>query len=279
MRISLLYKIIFVNIFMVILSFILPTWNSQHIELILIPATFLFGTLYGFEIFIVLDNFSQLKKLLAKETANLVYIYHIAKTIDGSFAKQLEEKIENYILTSIDYSLKYHISSTDQDFSSIAEPLEKMEIKETKHKIALEAIHRGFHNIVDARYQLSQVAPREVGIPEWIMLILLGAILIVELFLGRDVDPISKVSLAVFAATVVGTLFLLDEADSNHIQETRLEYEIFNQVLEDIGKSRYYPKFAIRKGIIRLKKKGIYRIGKFPNYPDLSNRQIEIIET
>ena len=114
---------------MIALSVLLPIAQNQQIDAILIPATFLFGTVYSFEILIVLGNFAELKKLLATETANLVYIYHMSKNIGGEFAKSIEERIEKYILTSIDYSLKYHVSSTDQDFISIAEPIRTVEIQ------------------------------------------------------------------------------------------------------------------------------------------------------
>lgn len=249
----------------------------MQVDVILIPATFLFGTIYSFEIFIVLGNFSELKKLLASETANLVFIYYIAKSIGDGFANAITERIENYTLTSIDYSLKYHISSTDQDFLSIAEPIKTVTIRGERQSVALESINKSFHKIVEARYQLGQVAPREIGSGEWAMLTILGCILIVVLFLSRGSDDISKVFSAIFSATVVGTLILLDEADSNHIQETQLEYEIFNQVLEDMGKTRYYPKFALRKRLITPPKGKPYRVGVFPQYPNLTKREIELV--
>ena len=275
---SLLAKIILVNCIMLILSFILPISQNTQVDSILLPATFLFGTVYSFEILIVLGNFSELKKLLAEETANLVVIYHIAKSIGDGFAKDIELRIERYILTSIDYSLRYHVSSTDQDFISIIEPIKTVEIKGERQSVSLETINKSFEKIVNARYQLSQVAPREIGLPEWVMLILLGSILIVTLFIGRGHDINSKIFSSVFASTVVCVLLLLDEADANHIQETRLEYEIFNQVLEDIGKTHYYPKFAIKKGLIQPPKEKQYRIGIFPKYPHLSIREIQLVE-
>jgi hypothetical protein len=198
--------------------------------------------------------------------------------IGGEFAKSIQTSVEEYILTSIDYSLKLHISSTDKDFFNMAEPLKSFEAKGEKQKSAISAIEHGFHKVLESRYQLSQVAPREIGIGEWTMLILLASILIFTLFLGRQSDIISLTSAGIFAATVIGTLFLLDEADSNHIQETRLEYEVFNQVLEDIGKKPYYPKFALKKGIIKAPKSKSYRLGIFPDYPHLSKREIEIKE-
>ncbi len=276
MRITLFQKILLVTFVFVFLSFILPIEADTHVDVILIPATFIFGGIYSFEILKVIANFSELKKHLATETANLVYIYHSSEIIGGDFAKSVRQSIEKYILTSIDYSLRFHISSTDKDFFDMAKPLKSFEAKGEKQKAAIAAITRGFHNVLEARYQLAQVAPREIGIAEWTMLVLLTSILVLTLFLGRQSDIISLVSAGIFASTVIGTLFLLDEADSNHIQETRLEYEVFNQVLDDIGQKQYYPQFAIRRKIIKIPKNiTSYRIGVFPSYPDLTKREIQ----
>lgn len=274
MKKTLLYKVLLVTILMVMFSFALPIPSNKNIDVILLPATFIFGAIYSFEILKVIGNFSELKKLLAILTANLVYMYHAATIIGGSFASAVQEKIEKYILTSIDYSLAHHISSTDQDFLSLIDPIESLEPKNDRHRAALSSVTAGFHKVLEARYQLAQVAPREINAGEWLMLIMLAAILIITLFLGRDTGTLSRLSAGIFSATIIGTLLLLDEADSNQLQETRLEYEIFNQVLEDIGKSPYYPQFAIKKGVVAIPKEMSYRIGVFPKYPNLSIREI-----
>lgn len=279
MRLTLFQKIILTTIIFIFLSFILPVVGDTKIDVILVPATFIFGGIYSFEILKVISNFSELKKHLATETANLVYIYHTAEIIGGDFAKSVKSSIENYILTSVDYSLRYHISSTDKDFFQIAEPLKHFEAEGEKQESAIAAIARGFHNVLESRYQLAQVAPREIGFGEWTMLVLLTLILVLTLFLGRQANIISLVSSGIFCSTVIGTLFLLDEADSNHIQETRLEYEVFNQVLEDVGLKPYYPQFAIKRGIIKVPKRKEYRLGVFPDYPNLNKREIKEIIT
>ncbi|HEX8965118.1 MAG TPA: hypothetical protein VF820_01645 [Patescibacteria group bacterium] len=275
MKRTLFYKVLLVTILLVTLSFILPIPSNKNIDVILVPATFIFGAIYSFEILKVIGNFSELKKLLSILTANLVYMYHAATIIGGDFTLAVQEKIEKYILSSIDYSLAQHISSTDQDFLSLIDPIESLEPKNDRHRAALSSVTSGFHKVLESRYQLAEVAPREISAGEWLMMILLAFILVVTLFLGREAGVLSQFSAGVFAATIVGTLLLLDEADSNQLQETRLEYEIFNQVLEDIGKLPYYPQFAIKKGVVKVSKGYSYRMGVFPKYPNLSVREIQ----
>jgi len=278
MRPTLFYKVFFVTVVMLLLSFILPVSQNANASGILVPATFLFGAIYSFEILKVIGNFSELKKLLAILTANLVYMYHASTIIGGSFCEAVQEKIEKYTLSSIDYSLAHHISSTDQDFLSFIDPLETFEPKNHRQRSALSSITSGFHKVLESRYQLAEVAPREISAGEWFMMIALGGILVLTLLLERNTGFISQTAAGIFAATVIGTLFLLDEADSNTLQEARLEYEVFNQVLEDIGKTPYYPEFVFKNGVIKVPKHRVYRLGIFPNYPDLSVREIEHVK-
>lgn len=275
MRTTLFQKVIVVTILMVLLSFFLPIPQNQHVDSILVPATFLFGGIYSFEILKVIGNFSDLKKFLAVEASNLVYMYHGAASIGGNFSEAIQEKIERYILTSIDYSLASHISSTDQDFLSLIDPLETFESSNDHHRSSLKFVTHGFHNILQARYQLGQVAPKEISRGEWLMMIMLGSILLMTLLLSREVGFIPQFAAGVFSSTVIGTLLLLDEADANYLQETRLEYEIFNQVLEDIGRKPYFPEFALKQRIIQAPKNKTYRVGIFPKYPDLSVREVK----
>ncbi len=275
MRITLFWKVILLSLIAILAAFFLPLLTMQNAGDLLLPVTFLFGAIYSFEILKVITNFSDLKKHLALETSNLVYMYHAATVIGGEFATAVQLQIEKYTLTSIDYSLKYHISSTDQDFMSLIDPVETYQPKTEKEKSALEGVTHGFHKILEARYQLAQVAPREISMGEWVMMVLLAIILIMALFLGRQPSFMSQSITGIFSAIVLGTLFLLDEADSNQLQETRLEYEVFNQVLTDIGKTEYYPEFAIKKHLVVPPKNARYRIGVFPHYPKLSDREIK----
>lgn len=113
-------------------------------------------------------------------------------------------------------------------------------------------INEGLYYIPQSRTQIAQVAPRDVDPPEWAMLLILAFILVATLLLGREADIISQLSAAIFATTVVGSLLLLDEVDSNRIQEAQLEYEVFNETLLEMGKEKYYPEEAFKSGVIKL---------------------------
>lgn len=259
-------------------SFLLPVINLKGIDPLLTSATFLFSVLYGFEISIVINNFSQLKTQIAVENAGLLSVYHLSQIIGGDAAKEVEDKIETYLLAAIDYPLSKHLK-TDKVFFEIFKPLLKMSNAGGDQKgQALQYMNEGLYYIPQARNQIAEFAPKFINSSVWIMLITLSIVLLGIMFIGRDPDVFSKLTVAIFSTTVIGALFLLDEIDSNRIQEEHLEYGAFNETLKSMGKLSYYPDFAIKQGVITLPKKKDYRIGHFPNYPCIKERNIEVIK-
>src|SRR3989338_7233304 len=218
MRFGLFSKLILAFIILVTLSIFLPISEIANTDALLASATFLYGVLYGFEISIVLGNFSQLKSLLAIENAGLQSVFQLSQLIGGQFPKQVENKIEKYLKKAIDVPLSNHLTDTNKEFFEIFEPLKTVEVTGDEQTAALNYINEGLYYIPQSRTQIAQVAPRDVDPPEWAMLL------------------------------------LLDEVDSNRIQEARLEYEVFNETLVAIGKEKYYPEEALKSGIVKIPK-------------------------
>ena len=218
MRFGLFSKLILAFVILVILSLFLPVLEMTNTDALLASATFLYGVLYGFEISIVLGNFSQLKSLLAIENAGLQSVFQLSQLIGGQFPKQVENKIEKYLKKAIDVPLSNHLTDTNKEFFEIFEPLKTVEVTGDEQTAALNYINEGLYYIPQSRTQIAQVAPRDVDPPEWAMLL------------------------------------LLDEVDSNRIQEARLEYEVFNETLVAMGKEKYYPEEALKSGIVKIPK-------------------------
>jgi hypothetical protein len=277
LRLNFISKILLIGLLCLLASFCLPVWDVTDLVAILTAATFLFSVLYGFEISIVINNFAQLKTQLAIENAGLLTIYHLGDIIGGDAFKKISERLESYLLKSIDVPLENHLLGTNKEFFAIWEPVKELnDVDGAQRGQALQYLNEAIYYVPQARNQVADVAPRFVDSSVWLMLVFLSMILIGALFVGRGADVFSQVTAAIFSTTVIGALLLLDEVDSNRIREAYVEYEMFNDTLEQVGKTRYYPEFALKKGIITLPK-GEYRIGRFTEYPSLDERQVEVV--
>ena len=61
-RINFSYRLLILMAILIVLSFALPIVHLTNADSILTSATFLFSVIYGFEISVVIGNFSALKK-------------------------------------------------------------------------------------------------------------------------------------------------------------------------------------------------------------------------
>lgn len=261
MRLGLFSKLFLAGLLFTWLAIMLPVFKVDNIDAILASATFLYGIFYGFEASIVLQNFSSLKSLISSETASILALFHLAKILPKEAALEVENKIELYLMKAIEYPLTIYVKSTNKEFFEIFEPLRKVKPETEAQSNAVAYMHESMYYLPSTRNQISQVAPRDVDPPEWALLIILGGIIIIALFLGRDTSLVSQLSAAIFSTTVIGSMLLLDEIDSNKIQEEKLEFDVFNETLEAMGKQRYYPKRAVHHKMVSKKKLKEARIG------------------
>jgi hypothetical protein len=225
----------------ILLSLLLPTIFIEGADLVLTAATFIFAVIYGFEISLVIGNFSQLKTQLAIENAGILSVHYLTSIIGGKVFAETDKNIEKYLRVAIDVPLSNHLK-TDTEFYAIFDPVKNMTRAEREeHAPLLESLYGAIIELPQARNQIATVAPRFVDFLVWMMLCTLATILISVLFVSRADNIFSEISAAIFATTIVGTLFLLEEIDSNKIQEKLLEQDMFNNTLASLGKERYSP--------------------------------------
>lgn len=271
-------KITILAILIIIIFVVVPPLNISGLDSIFNAVTFIFGVLYGFEISIVLGNFVALKSSLAQITAQLRAIYFSLKSINPAAADVAASVIEKYLMRSIDLDLLDQ-SKAEKEFTDIIELGNVKEIVDATladgdaQGVRSQFIYQAFYDASNTRNQIEQVAPKFIEFPEWLMLGSLALIMVVILFLQRT-DITTSVTAGILSTMIFGSLIILNDIDSNDLQEGFLEYEVFNTVLEQIGKNRYYPEFAIKSGAIVPPKGKKYRVGTFPDYPDLDKRVI-----
>src|SRR5665213_1087837 len=102
-------KIVLTFLVCLLIIHFLPAVQIPNADSILTAATFLFSVLYGFEISVVIGNFSQLKTQIAIQNAGLLTIHHLAALIGGDTEIQIKKAVENYLLRIIDLPLEKHL--------------------------------------------------------------------------------------------------------------------------------------------------------------------------
>ncbi len=177
-------------------------------------------------------------------------------------------------MAAIDQPLTAHLR-VHKEFFAIWKPLEGVvEVKGQEKGRALQYLNEALYYMPQARSRIAAAAPRFVDGAVWGMLGSLGVVLAGLIFTSHDMSLFSLIAAAIFVTIVFGALLLLDEIDSNRIEEAKLEYEQFNETLVSLGYLRYYPEFALIQGVVKPSDSLPYRVGVFPHYPSLAGRTV-----
>src|SRR5260221_642115 len=183
-------KILFVAVILISVFVFFPTFNITGLDSIFNAVTFIFGVLYGFEISIVLGNFTSLKTSLAQLNAQLRAIYSAIKVVSPEAAEFAGDKIEAYLMKSIDLDLTDQ-NKTEKEFTEFMEMGSSKLIKDATladadaQGVRIQFVYQGFYDVANTRNQIEQVAPKFIELPEWLMLFSLSIILIFILFFQR----------------------------------------------------------------------------------------------
>jgi hypothetical protein len=125
MRVGLFSKLLVVAILLILLSIVLPVAKVENVDAILASATFLYGIFYGFEAAVVLQNFSSLKSLVSAESASILALWNLSQILPKNAAKEIEERIEHYLVLAIENPLTKYVQATNREFFAIFEPLKE----------------------------------------------------------------------------------------------------------------------------------------------------------
>ena len=113
----------------------------EHSSEILTVSTFLFAIFVGFYIAASLTNYTNLQKLVAVETSNLMALYDACRLLEPRLAKNVAETIDTYLISSFDFELIDSVEKSWGEFDEICKVTTKIKKKESNiFTVVLELI-------------------------------------------------------------------------------------------------------------------------------------------
>src|SRR3989338_1174051 len=275
MKIKEIYLIsILVFIFLVLLipdRFIEPETGNT----ILTIGTFLFGLLAGFYIVVTTTDYNNLKSILAKETASWDCLYKNMRTYNKETEEKLSNIVDEYVQRNFDYELLEVINGTAEEFKRVEKIMEDMPIipdKQSTHQVILGNVD----DLRNARQQQNALLRKALSAFQWIVLISTATLVIWSLFGLRTGALFFDAVTVLISSSIVLILLLIRDIDL-YLWNEKFGFDIFEDLLKNIGKLPYYPSVLIDKG--RLKpKESEYRVGVYKNFPQSLEKTIEIIK-
>lgn len=254
---------------------------SEFIKIVLSCASFLFGIIIAFSIANRHSRLSSIRKALREQDAILLNIYMLSSFFGKNAADEVRKKIDNLLISQIDYKL------IDFDKSSIKLKelylyLEKLKINNKDKDLAKKKLLDNLDELEKIQKEITYQVNNRMLLFEWISLLILGGAIVFCLFYINDGSIISAIIVSALSSTLILLLLVLDELNSLMWQEKNWIWEPLSNLFTQLGLLPYFPEDVFKKERLKiehLKEFNQVRIARYPNkYPDMNNKQIEIVK-
>ncbi len=246
----------------------------------LVVSSFVFGIIIAFSIANRHARLSSIRQSLREQDAILLNIYLLSETFDKRIIGAVREKIDNLLISQIDYKLIDFDKESPKKLKILYVFLEKLKTK-TKNQ------EESKDKILDNAMELEKIC-KEVDYQirngmmfyEWISLLVLGGIILFCLFYVNDGSFISVLVVAFLSTSLVLLLLVLYDLDTLLWQERNWIWEPLSALFVELDLIPYFPEPVIKR--INLKKiedlKKI-RIAIYPKpYPDMSGKKVRVVK-
>jgi hypothetical protein len=260
----------------------LPIWlPAFHVHednaTLLTAVSLLFAILVGFFIAAATSNYLRLQTLIADANAALVSLYNLTRNIDPAKEPPIADAIDSYMIAALDYELLDYTEKTKKELSDVMKVVHSVEPKSEKGFSLISEIHSRMDDFTRTDQEITLTAKQIVTPRHWLIIICLAAILAVSLLSFRDGSLVIAFLVGIMLIAVYQILVLIHEIDSNFFLSKQLAFKDPQQVFEGINKGRYYPEYAIKKGLAKPEP-GPYRMGVYKNYPASMEKEIRLAE-
>lgn len=236
----------------VILALVIPKHESlPSVELILTISTFLFAIISGFYISRLTTRYDQIRNLLASEDASLLSLYKMAQMFGNAFAKRIANLIDAYYVVSYDFTLsnpayklsaKYYLAMWD----------EVRTVKKKEPPGAYEGMMAQLASIENFRNASATIATERLSLAQWGTLVFLSVIILLSIFDLAQPHWYIQTSVVLFSTILILIILLIRDLQQLMLGGKSLLEESGQEVLEFIGKKRYYQNVFVKSGISRI---------------------------
>ncbi|MEK7108271.1 MAG: hypothetical protein AAB898_01230 [Patescibacteria group bacterium] len=251
---------------------------SGDVNIILTISTFLFAILVGFFIARLAARYDGIRSNIAQEDAQMLAVYRTARLINKKLAARMATQMDTYYIAAYDFSL----SNANAAYKATIDPFRALwdladEIDQQKYSAAFQMLVQQLTMIEQSRNQASALSQEKMRVGSWVLMLVLAAIILVSVFYVRTEALYSHVVTIGLSTALVMILLILRDLQNMMLGGQSLLEESGQEVLEAIGKKRYYHEVYLNAGISHVPKTAKeYRVGS--HAPGSPKHKIKLVK-
>ncbi len=247
----------------------------------IVVSSFIFGIIVAFTMANRHSRFNALKQSLREQDALLLNVYTLSKVFNKGYAEKTRQKIEKFLVSTIDHHLI--------DFDKSTDLLNDLHLFLAKSKTRNKVQEQAKSNMLNNMDELTKIGKRisynvksKMMVYEWVSLITLACIIIFSLFYVSTGSIVSTLIVSALSTSLVLFLFIIKELNDLHWQELEWLWLPLGELFIDLRLIPYFPEDIFNEGRVKIKKlahlKKVRVAHYIDPYPVMKNKQIETIE-
>lgn len=257
-------------------SFLVPQFEKREgVEVILSISTFLFAIIAGFFISRLNSRYDGMRNIVSQEDAYLLAFFKTSELFGESFKKHVRELIDQYYIINYDHALsQYAYKETAPYYFQMWEALRK--IKNREPQSAYQVLVNQLTEVEKLRNSAATLAVERMSAGQWIILVALAIIILISLFAFQSSSFYSHLVTVLLSSSLVLILLIIRDLQNLMFTGKGLLEESGEEVLEYIGKPRYYNEYFVKIGVSKIPQHlTTYRLGR--HAPGSTDLKIDLI--
>ncbi len=245
---------------------------SNQVELFLTLSTFLFAIFSGFFIARLNSRYEKMRDLVANEDAYFLSFYNSSIFFGEKFKKNIGALIDKYYLIALDSELGSYYKANAKCLEEMYSELDKIKkLKNNNSDNVFDGMVTLLCSIETVRNNSSVLTTDKLTKGHWVVLISLATITIYGMFYLKTPEFYSQLMTILLSTILVLVLFIIRDLQNFRLTGQIILEESAEEVLESIGKTRYYHEKYLKEGTVRIPdfvkqyRLGTHKIGEKQN--------------
>lgn len=240
------------SVFILLVLFLPVQPAPDQVTVVLTVSTFLFAILAGLFITRLNSRYINLRDLVALEDASFLALYKTSTCINKQFSNKIRDIIDRYYIRALEIEFGFWYKQTAKQFLALYEEIGKLNIKNFRQQGALDEIFDLLTQLEEVRNKTVTVAQEKLTKGQWSVLIFLALIMIISIFSLKVNEFYSQLTTVLLSTIMALVLLIIRDLQKLRLFTSELLVESGEEVLEYIGKLRYYNQTHIKNGDIKI---------------------------
>jgi hypothetical protein len=252
---------------------------SDDLNTLLSIISFIFGFYVALAVSRAKERQDEVRRQLRLADGLFINCNIAMKNFDKEDQEKFLKKVDNYLVTSVDYRLVDIDKSSDEFFDILEFVVTELKPKNPEQNNAKDNIVDSLQDLSKERTLLEISAINRITKFEWLLILGLFSVIVYFIFNLNITGFIGDLFVAVSVSSLSMILIILSRFNNLSWREDIWIWKPLTYTFLQLGLKSYYGDFLVKQKRVRMPNDIEYRMAHYAHpYPDFSDKKVEIVK-